>query len=139
MSSEAQVYVWIYLPGTTEPVVAGRFSHVRTAGGGVGTFVYGKSYLARPDAVPLDPVALPLTRFLARHRLLSPDAVTALALVFALFLRRWRPVQSSSAASEADRILGTRERISTARSGGPEMNCSGIRSGGSRAALTKET
>ncbi|HUG26421.1 type II toxin-antitoxin system HipA family toxin [Piscinibacter sp.] len=60
MSSEAQVYVWIYLPGTTEPVVAGRFSHVRTAGGGVGSFVYGKSYLGRPNAVPLDPVALPL-------------------------------------------------------------------------------
>ncbi len=61
MTSESQVYVWIFLPGQTEPVVCGRFTHRSTPGGGhVGTFVYGKSYLARPNAVALDPVALPL-------------------------------------------------------------------------------
>lgn len=48
-------FVWIWLQGATEPVVAGRLDRV----GGVLTFTYGRSYLDRPDAAPLY-VDLPL-------------------------------------------------------------------------------
>jgi serine/threonine-protein kinase HipA len=59
MTSEA--YVWVYLPGDTRPIVCGLYTHAPTAAGTpVGTFVYGRSYLANPDRIPLDPVALPL-------------------------------------------------------------------------------
>jgi serine/threonine-protein kinase HipA len=48
------VYVWTQIQG--EPVLAGRFERVD----GVGVFYYAKSYIARQDAYPLDPVNLPL-------------------------------------------------------------------------------
>jgi serine/threonine-protein kinase HipA len=61
MTSDRQLFVWMYLPDAVEPIVCGRFVHRHTPGGqDVGTFVYGKSYLARDDAVPIDPIALPL-------------------------------------------------------------------------------
>lgn len=44
-----RAYVWVWLPGADEPVVAGQ---LRTEGDIV-TFNYGRSYLARPDAIPL--------------------------------------------------------------------------------------
>lgn len=50
-------FVYITLPGTTAPITAGKF----VLENGVGNFVYGKSYLARPDAVAIDPVELKLT------------------------------------------------------------------------------
>lgn len=56
------VYVWIYLPQATEPVVAGRLEIEKTAAGTIGHFTYGQSYLARAEAIPLDPVVLPLAR-----------------------------------------------------------------------------
>ncbi|MQA35281.1 type II toxin-antitoxin system HipA family toxin [Modestobacter roseus] len=52
------VFVWVWLPGATEPVVAGRLD----AAGPAVTFTYGSSYLARPDAVPLYAPELPLRR-----------------------------------------------------------------------------
>lgn len=55
------LFVWIFLPGQTRPVVAGRLAPSQTAAGKLGRFVYGKSYLGRSDAIPIDPVALPLT------------------------------------------------------------------------------
>ena len=55
-----ELYVFIQLPGKTTPVVCGKFSHEDSIGTGLGTFVYGKSYLGNEKAVPLDPVALPL-------------------------------------------------------------------------------
>ena len=59
--SPSECYVYITLPGQTEPVTAGRFALTPDARGTlIGRFVYGKSYLARPDAVPLDPVELKL-------------------------------------------------------------------------------
>lgn len=63
MTSEpAAVYVWAYLPGDIAPTVCGLFNYVPTAGGlPVGRFAYGKSYLANPDALAIDPAALPLT------------------------------------------------------------------------------
>lgn len=56
------LYVWIYLSQATESVVAGRLDIEKTAAGTIGHFTYGQSYLARAEAIPLDPVALPLAR-----------------------------------------------------------------------------
>jgi serine/threonine-protein kinase HipA len=55
-SKPATCFVYIWLPGATDAVTAGRFEQATDARGAViGRFVYGKSYLARSDAVPLDP------------------------------------------------------------------------------------
>ncbi len=51
-------FVWVWLPGHAEPVVAGR---VRQEGTGRRyEFGYGRSYLARADAISLYPAELPL-------------------------------------------------------------------------------
>ncbi len=56
-----ECFVYITLPGTTEPVTAARFELTEDRQGTpVGRLVYGKSYLDRADAVPLDPVELRL-------------------------------------------------------------------------------
>lgn len=56
-----ECFVYITLPGTTEPVTAARFELTTDRSGTpLGRFVYGKSYLERADAVPLDPVELKL-------------------------------------------------------------------------------
>jgi len=63
MTSEAQAdcFVYITLPGETEPVTAGCFAlSVDRRGVPEGRFVYGRSYLERPNAVALDPVELKL-------------------------------------------------------------------------------
>ena len=51
-----EAYVWAWLPGATAPVVAGRLH----AHDGVVTFNYGKSYLARREAIPVYLPELPL-------------------------------------------------------------------------------
>lgn len=53
-----EAYVWIWLPDATEPVVAGRV--VRN--GARFAFIYGRSYLDRPEAVPVYLPELPLER-----------------------------------------------------------------------------
>jgi serine/threonine-protein kinase HipA len=61
MTSEApsDCFVYITLPGQTEPVTAGRFAlTVDRRGTAQGRFVYGRRYLERPNAVPLDPIEL---------------------------------------------------------------------------------
>lgn len=56
-------FVHIVLPGQTGFTVAGRFRASRTPDGTpIGEFVYGRSYLERPDAVELDPRELTLGR-----------------------------------------------------------------------------
>lgn len=64
MTSEigaTECYVYLTLPGTTEFVTAGKFVlEPDRTGTPVGRFVYGKSYLQRPEAVPIDPVELKL-------------------------------------------------------------------------------
>ena len=52
-------YVWIWLPGRTDPVVAGRL--LPGADGRLG-FAYGQSYLGRRDAIPIYAPELPLER-----------------------------------------------------------------------------
>jgi serine/threonine-protein kinase HipA len=55
-----ECFVYITLAGQTEFVTAGRFVLEQQRGGPLGRFVYGRSYLDRPDAVPIDPVELKL-------------------------------------------------------------------------------
>ena len=60
MTSEkpTEAYVWTWLPGATEPVVAGRL----VERGDLVSFSYGQSYLSLDDAVPLYLPELPLRR-----------------------------------------------------------------------------
>jgi serine/threonine-protein kinase HipA len=51
-----ETWVWMHLPGDVKPTLCGVLRH----DGRVGRFVYGKSYLALRNAVPIDPIALPL-------------------------------------------------------------------------------
>ena len=51
-----EAYVWIWLSGATEPVVAGKLE----AQGKYITFNYGKSYLERPEAIAIYEPELPL-------------------------------------------------------------------------------
>jgi serine/threonine-protein kinase HipA len=61
MPSDLECYVYVVLPGSTAFVTAGRFSQSPDRQGQpVGTFVYGRRYRERPDAVELDPVQLRL-------------------------------------------------------------------------------
>ncbi|MEH6581831.1 MAG: HipA domain-containing protein [Halioglobus sp.] len=57
MTSNAQeAYVWIWLPGQTDPIVAGRLSLENNEL----LFNYGQSYLRREDAIPIYEPELPL-------------------------------------------------------------------------------
>ncbi|MCF8079894.1 MAG: HipA domain-containing protein [Desulfobacterales bacterium] len=57
-----ECFVYIVLPGTSTFVTAGRFVlEPDRAGLPVGQFVYGKSYIGNPDAVPIDPIELKLS------------------------------------------------------------------------------
>lgn len=56
MALTSDAYVWVWLPGNTEPVVAGRVQRR----GKRCRFGYGTSYLARSDAISLYPPELPL-------------------------------------------------------------------------------
>ena len=51
-----EAFVWIWLPGATEPVVAGRIQ----AEGSRYIFNYGRSYLSHPEAIPIHLPELPL-------------------------------------------------------------------------------
>lgn len=53
-------FVFVQLPGETTSTVAGLYTHEDSITPALGTFVYGKSFLRNSNAVPLDPVALPL-------------------------------------------------------------------------------
>jgi serine/threonine-protein kinase HipA len=60
MTSEC--FVYLMLPGAQQFVTAGRFVlGADRLGLPFGRFVYGRRYLARADAVPIDPIELPLT------------------------------------------------------------------------------
>ncbi|MCK5689579.1 HipA domain-containing protein [Myxococcota bacterium] len=56
--AERKIIVFIYLQGESAAVPAGIFTH--DADSGVGRFAYGLRYLQRPEAIAVDPVALPL-------------------------------------------------------------------------------
>lgn len=58
----SSLYIWIYLPGETTPIVAGKLSIEERGVSKVGTFIYGESYLNNKKAIPIDPVTLPLSK-----------------------------------------------------------------------------
>lgn len=61
-ASASECYVYITLPGATAAVTAGRFVlETNQKGVALGRFVYGRSYLDNPEAVPIDPVDLHLS------------------------------------------------------------------------------
>lgn len=60
MTSRVGTFVFVELPTTGETVICGRYGLQEVEEGFLGRFVYGRSYLARPDAVAIDPVHLPL-------------------------------------------------------------------------------
>jgi serine/threonine-protein kinase HipA len=58
----SECFVYITLPGEVSAVTAGRFVLTSNrAGVPLGRFVYGRSYLSNPKAVPMDPVELLLS------------------------------------------------------------------------------
>jgi len=57
-----ECFVYVTLPGARAATTAGRFVLEQTpTGDPIGRFVYGRSYLANPDAVEIDPVELKLS------------------------------------------------------------------------------
>ncbi len=63
MTSEREAYVYVQLPATLEPVPAALLRVQSLADGTqIGRFRYGDRYLARPEAVALDPFRLPLAK-----------------------------------------------------------------------------
>ncbi len=56
LAGPGETFVWAWLPGATEPVVAGRLAR----SGSQLVFNYGRSYLERPDAISLYEPELPL-------------------------------------------------------------------------------
>jgi serine/threonine-protein kinase HipA len=87
MTSETEyeeAFVWIWLPGETAPVVAGRLARVPDRLDQQYVFNYGRSYLARSNAIaiyepelPLKPGVLPLLNGLAMPNSIrdaAPDA-----------------------------------------------------------------
>lgn len=57
----SECYVYITLPGHTDPITAGRLEITTHANGiALGRFVYGKQYLAHAERVEFDPVELRL-------------------------------------------------------------------------------
>lgn len=62
-TSPSECFVYITLPGEIAPVTAGRFQLTADRNGmPIGSFVYGRSYLERHEAVEIDPVELKLAR-----------------------------------------------------------------------------
>ncbi len=61
-SNPREAFVWIWLPGQTTPVVAGRIEAGDEEDRQPLLFTYGRSYLARRDAIPLYGPELPLRR-----------------------------------------------------------------------------
>jgi serine/threonine-protein kinase HipA len=68
----SECFVYIALPGETDFVTAARFRLATDRRGvAAGRFVYGKSYLARHNAVPIDPIELKLAPKTYETRLLK--------------------------------------------------------------------
>lgn len=60
--ASTECFVYVTLPGETESVAAGKFELTKDRHGtALGRFVYDKSYLARGNAVAIDPIELKLS------------------------------------------------------------------------------
>lgn len=101
MSSSA--YVWIYLPDQIDPVVAGRLDYDETPVSPIFSFLYGRSYLDRQAAIPLDPERLPLDR---GRRFESPDLYGILGVIRDASPDDWgrRVIENRLAVTEASEL-----------------------------------
>lgn len=70
LAQASEAFVWIWLPGSAEPVVAGRL----TKDADRFIFNYGASYLDRTDAIPIYAPELPL-----RRGIIEPEAGLSMA------------------------------------------------------------
>tara|TARA_R110002074_G_scaffold400033_1_gene594516 strand:+ start:1348 stop:2664 length:1317 start_codon:yes stop_codon:yes gene_type:complete len=70
LAQQNDAFVWIWLPGSAAPVVAGRI----TQGADRIVFNYGASYLDRKDAIPIYEPELPL-----RRGIIEPEAGLSMA------------------------------------------------------------
>ncbi|MCX8225978.1 MAG: type II toxin-antitoxin system HipA family toxin [Sulfitobacter sp.] len=70
LAQASEAFVWIWLPGSAEPVVAGRL----TQDADRFIFNYGASYLDRADAIPIYAPELPL-----RRGIIEPEAGLSMA------------------------------------------------------------
>jgi serine/threonine-protein kinase HipA len=71
-TTASECYVYITLPGETESITAGKFALTTDRRGNpTGKFVYGRSYLARDNAVPIDPIELKLSTKIYETNLLK--------------------------------------------------------------------
>jgi serine/threonine-protein kinase HipA len=71
-SQKGECFVYMTLPGATEPITVGRYElTANRTGVPLGRFVYGRSYLARNDAVEIDPIALKLGQQIYQTTLLK--------------------------------------------------------------------
>ncbi len=98
--NEKEVTVFIYLPGETVAVPAGIFTHHGDPG--IGAFAYGQRYVERPNALPVDPIALPFG--VAPREVTVPPMVACMGL-FAM------PHRITGADSLSQRIPGCRRRL----------------------------
>jgi len=113
--TSSSTFVFVQLPDSGEIVVAGRYE---LSDDQVGSFVYGRSYLGRPNAIALDPRNLPLTSRLFRTtwngglfgalRDAAPDAWGRLIME-----------RTGSPANELDYLLATSDTRVGALSFGP--------------------
>jgi len=114
MSSKSpytQAFVWIWLPGETTPVVTGKL----TLDGQNLLFNYGKSYLARENAIatfdvelPLKPGVLPLTAGLSMPNCIrdaAPDAWGRRVLINHLLGLKGTDANSTSQLDELTYLL----------------------------------
>lgn len=57
IKNAAEAFVWVWLPNQSNPIICGKLITEQDRY----TFIYGKKYLALPNAIPLSPFELPLT------------------------------------------------------------------------------
>ncbi len=105
MDEVKEGWVFVDMPGEASPVLAARL----VIDGGTGRFVYGKSYLARADAFPLDPINLPLTA--STQSVNGNDGVPAVLLDAGpdnWGKRLMRVLHSRQPANKLEELLATR-------------------------------
>src|ERR1044072_1669513 len=151
MISEAdydEAFVWIWLPGEPVPVVAGRL--VRVPGEPEQQFVfnYGRSYLARKDAIPiyepelpLTPGTLPLLNGLAMPNSIrdcAPDAWGRRVIINRKFGQRGGALDTGE-LNEIAHLLGARARPAEAPRAAPSDPVGAPDRGGAGRAAERRT
>lgn len=117
-SDDPGTFVFIQLPTGGEVVVAGRYELELTPSGHVGHFTYGRSYLARPEKIALDPINLPLREGSLRT-VLNGGLFGALRDAAPDFWGRLVIERTHSPGNELDYLLATSDTRVGALSFGP--------------------